>query len=58
MKGSVYEWGTNKFFEHRLIKVLRDISEIKEDKRGWMLTHTNGEKDYLLKSQYKVVTNN
>lgn len=58
MKVSVYEWGTNKFFEHRLIKVLRDISEIKEDKRGWMLTHTNGEKDYLLKSQYKVVTNN
>ena len=58
MKVSVYEWGTNKFFEYRSIKVLRDISEINEDKRGWMLTHTNGEKDYLLKSQYKVVTNN
>ena len=56
MKVRVYEWGTNKYFEHRLINVLNDVKAIKEDKHGWMITHANGERDYLLKSQYKVVT--
>ena len=55
MKINIYEWGTNKYFEHRLIKVLNDVSEVKENKKGWLITLENGEKDYLLKSQYKVV---
>lgn len=50
----VYEWGTNKFFEKRLVAVLRDVTEIKEDKNGWMITQEN-EKNYHLKSQYCVV---
>ena len=30
----VYEWGTNKFFEKRLVAVLRDVTEIKDDNTG------------------------
>ena len=55
MKINIYEWGTNKYFEHRLIKVLKDVSEVKENKNGWLITLENGEKDYRLKSQYKIV---
>ena len=55
MKVYIYEWGTSRFFEHRLIKVLKDVPEVKENKYGWLIKYENGEKDYLLKSQYKVV---
>ena len=50
----VYEWGTNKHFEKRLVAVLRDVTEIKEDKNGWMITQGK-EKSYHLKNQYYVV---
>lgn len=51
----VYEWGTNKHFEMRLVAVLRDVTTVKEDRNGWMVTQGK-EKSYHLKSQYKIVT--
>lgn len=55
MTVKVYEWGTNKHFEMRLVAVLKDVTEIKEDKYGWLISQGN-EKGYHLKSQYKIVT--
>ena len=55
MTVKVYEWGTNKYFEMRLVAVLKDVTEIKEDKYGWLISQGN-EKGYHLKSQYKIVT--
>ena len=54
MTVKVYEWGTNKYLEKRLVAVLEDVSEIKEDRNGWLISQGN-EKTYHLKSQYYVV---
>ena len=55
MKVNVYEWGTNRHFEKRLVAVERDVVKVKEGKLGWMLTHINNERSFLLKSQYYIV---
>jgi hypothetical protein len=58
MKVNVYEWGTNRHFEKRLVAVERDVVKVKEGELGWMLTHINNERDFLLKSQYYIVVEN
>lgn len=58
MKVNVYEWGTNRHFEKRLVAVERDVAKVKESKFGWMLTNINNEKIFLLKSQYYIVVEN
>lgn len=58
MKVNVYEWGTNRHFEKRLVAVERDVIKVKENKFGWMLTNINNERNFLLKSQYYIVIEN
>ena len=41
MTVKVYEWGTNKYFEMRLVAVLKNVTEIKEDKYGWLISQGN-----------------
>jgi hypothetical protein len=50
----VYELGTNKIREKRLVAILRNVTEIIEDNKGWMVIQDD-DKGYHLKSQYDIV---